>query len=140
MKQFITLISALLLLHSCRTIQERSEAVQRHLAIENKHSTIQWNHYDSTGRYWHFQSDSPFYYHPDNGLYGRGGLLLVEEHLLNNTLWQSHSDSVRYQLEERSEESYRSEAAPYRNVWWYAIGIGIILGLVGAYRCWAERR
>lgn len=64
MNRYIILIALVLLLgHSCHTVKECSEIQQRYEATEKRHFTVQWNHYDSTGRYWHFQSDSLFYYH-----------------------------------------------------------------------------
>lgn len=136
---FITITLALLLGYSCRTVKERSETQQRYEATEQRQFTVQWNHYDSTGLYWHFQSDSLFYYHPDRGLYGWGGRLTVEEELVQRNLWQSHNDSVGYRLEQRSVESYTSEPSSYRSIWKYAVAIGLIFILVGLYERYRPR-
>lgn len=137
---FITITLALLLGHSCRTVKERSEAEQRYESTEKRQSTVQWNHYDSTGLYWHFQSDSLFYYHPDRGLYGLGGWLTVGQERVQRNLWQLSDDSSGYHLAEQSVESYTSESVPYPNIWKYAVGVGFILIVLAMYRRWTTGR
>lgn len=65
--------------YSCRMAKERSESVKRDAASETRQSFVTWYAADSAGRYWHFQSDSSLYYHPDYGLYGQGGWLSIRE-------------------------------------------------------------
>lgn len=128
----IILITAVSLL-GCRTVKDHSEAYQRYETIEKRQSTLQWNQYDSTGLYWHFQSDSPFYYHPQSGLYGWGGRLIVGEKRVQHRLWQLH-DSAGYRMDEQSNESYSSTSAAFSSGWRLrVITAAVILVLIFLY-------
>jgi len=129
----IILITAVSLL-GCRTVKDHSEAYQRYETIEKRQSTLQWNQYDSTGLYWHFQSDSPFYYHPQSGLYGWGGRLIVGEKRVQHRLWQLHDDSAGYRMDEQSNESYSSTSAAFSSGWRLrVITAAVILVLIFLY-------
>jgi len=80
MKKILIIIIALLSAGmSCRTAKERSTAAQAYHSGESELSAVLSRQYDSTDRYWFFESDSLFYYRPGGGLYGIGGLLTVAE-------------------------------------------------------------
>lgn len=135
MKKHLTLITlTLLLAQSCRTVKDHSNAYQRYETIEKRQSTLQWNQYDSTGLYWHFQSDSPFHYHPESGLYGWGGKLIVGEKRVQHKLWQLHDDSIGYRIDEQSNESYSSTPAAFLSGWRLrVITAAVILVLIFLY-------
>ncbi|HMR18252.1 MAG TPA: hypothetical protein PKA53_03035, partial [Sphingobacterium sp.] len=138
MKKFtyLFLLSALLIGQNCGTLRDRSEAAQRHVAMENKQTTSQWSFRDSADRHWYFRSDSPFYYHPDHGLYGRSGWLTIGQEQLRWYQGQERSDSRAYHQQEQSQVSYITHPLR-RAVWRYTVAglLGALL-LWGLYRWW----
>ncbi|MBL1409080.1 hypothetical protein [Sphingobacterium faecale] len=80
---FISFLTLILCLLSCRTSKESRQNIAHDLQIERKvAASVLWMRYvgrDSTSRYWTFLSDSSFYFHPDEGLWGRAGKLAYIE-------------------------------------------------------------
>lgn len=118
---------AVLLGFGCRTVKERGEAEQRRLIVEKQGSALQWSQHDSAGRYWHFQSDSAFYYHPDEGLYGSRGWLAVEEEQVRRNRGQKNDDNSTYHINEQSESSYTAVPAPKPKIGWWSLIFGVVL-------------
>ncbi|ERJ57441.1 hypothetical protein [Sphingobacterium paucimobilis] len=62
---------------SCRTSKESRQNIAHDQQIERQvAASMTWAQYagrDSASRYWMFLSDSSFYFHPDEGLWGRSG-------------------------------------------------------------------
>lgn len=81
----------------------------RHKTKTDQHNRFQYAQTafvsDSAVRYWHFNSDSAFSYHPDSGLRTLSGRLLGWELSLNHKLDHYTVDSVRsfrYSTNERT--------------------------------------
>src|SRR5690606_4471454 len=108
---------------------------QRNVTVENKQSQTQWSLYDSIGRYWYFHNDSTFYYHPEYGLYSRGGFLSVSQEQVRNKQGQQWADSTLYLVDEQSKSSHSSKSALlwYRG-WGIIVGIVSILAMIWLYR------
>lgn len=115
----------------CRTHKEGSYAQNRQEVLLNGQSFVQWHHSDSTTRYWYYQNDSSFYFHPDSGLFGTSGWLAVRESQFRSQHVESRKDTSTYLLEEHAVGSYKkeSESGP-SSLWWYVLGVGIIFTLV----------
>ncbi len=109
--------------YSCRMTKERSESVKRDAVSETQQSFISWQSVDSTGRYWHFQSDSLLYYHPDYGLYGQGGWLSIREDEVWHNGYRELDSNSGYHLKEQSERKQNRKFLSKRNIKWWAIMI-----------------
>ena len=117
---FIILLTIILSLLGCRTIQDRSTAsnsVQQH---SSQSTTFEWDYSDSAGRYWHYQTDSVLYFHPDVGLYGQGGWLTVSERKVSQGDFRLHKDSSNQQNEEATQERVVSTG---RRISWWGWGV-----------------
>ncbi|MDR2285219.1 MAG: hypothetical protein LBE37_18550 [Sphingobacterium sp.] len=131
-----------LLSFSCRTSKhhlEEQKAVQQVHVSEAQ----EWQQYlaqDSTKRYWHFASDSMFYFHPDSGLWAQGGWLYAEELSARTREQQSgisYRDSVGSQQHSSSTEqtTTRKKQLP-----WYIYVIVLLgIGSAGFYYLWRKR-
>ena len=131
----ILYMTVLTLAYSCRTVRHRSNEQQQNVTVENKQSHTQWSLYDSIGRYWYLHSDSTFYYHPEYGLYSRGGFLSVSRAEVHGHQWQQQRDSNLYRVDEQSKSSHSSKSALlwYRG-WGIIVGIVSILAMIWLYR------
>ncbi|HMR19041.1 MAG TPA: hypothetical protein PKA53_07055 [Sphingobacterium sp.] len=130
-KFFIPITLTLLLGYSCRLVKDHGTAQQRDFTSENTKSFLHEEDYDSTDLYWFFRTDSPFYYHPLYGLYGRGGLLSVAEGHVQHHISQQTEDSVIYHIAEESQTNYSSKQISPRSYLWGLLFIGVVFGLVG---------
>lgn len=139
MKHFITLIAALLLIYGCRTIRDRHTTMEHYTGYQSQQSAVYWSHYDSTARYWRFQSDSPFYYHPDAGLYGNGGWLSVSERQLRQGELRLVQDSAAYQRGASSQERTIAEGRSLPK-WLYAVGGLLVLLAIMLWKVNFRRR
>lgn len=132
---YITIIIALG--GACRSTKEK----QRRDYQENQSATnsqlnrsfyLQNNH-DSLWRYWYYIGDTPFYFHPDSGVYAIAGEVLVQEHKLGRQFTVHVNDSSL--LEERhrqlsgSEQLYRS----VRQEWLLPLATGMVILIAVAY-------
>ena len=113
---FITLLIIILSLSGCRTIKDRSSASNRVQEHSSQSSTFEWMYSDSTGRHWHYHSDSILFYHPDVGLYGQGGWLTVSERQVSHGDLRLHQNSSNQQSEEATQE--RVVSTSKRIPWW----------------------
>lgn len=73
----------LLLCSSCRLFQQRNRSDQLTVGYSKGYrqqlDRIDELRRDSQFRYWYFWTDSSFYLHPDKGLTGEAGLVLMQE-------------------------------------------------------------
>ncbi len=133
----ITLVALITLLTlSCRTSKHRLEEQKATQQIRVSESQ-EWQQYlarDSTKRYWHFASDSAFYFHPDSGLWAQGGWLYAEEQSARKSKLQfniSHRDSAAIK-----QHSSRTEQTTIRKnqLPWYIYVIALLgIGSAGFY-------
>lgn len=138
----ITLIALIPLLYlSCRMSKHRLEeqkAVQQIRVSESQ----EWQQHlarDNTKRYWHFASDSAFYFHPDSGLWAQGGWLYAEEQSTHTRRQQSgisHRDSAAIK-----QHSSRTEQTTIRKnqLPWYIYVIALLgIGSLRIYYLWRK--
>src|SRR5690606_36870631 len=117
MKHYI-IVTIVLLACSCRSIQQRSSNM-----LHSDRTTYQdritagqlFRQQDSSNRYWSFRTDTTFYFHPDSGLYAKGGKLWLQEIQQYGSFGQQIYDSLTYrgrenqQLTQKRSEEHTSE-------------------------------
>src|SRR5690606_10303853 len=129
-KTAITLSIIILSLLSCRTIKD-SSTVANSVQQQSGHSSIvDWMYAASTGRYWHYRTDSLLFYHPDVGVYGVGGWLNVSESQVSQGEVMIKQDSFDFQRLEATAE--RAVATGKRRSWW---GWGVVAASIGLVCC-----
>lgn len=91
-------LSALLMQVSCKLYQQKDREEQhlvKGLWTYNAQANLLYNlRRDSFSRCWYFSSDSSFRFHPDSGLIGKGGELLVQQSGVKTSLKNSTSATV----------------------------------------------
>lgn len=128
MKTLIYLTLVIALSGSCRAIKKtyRTDHYAEMVTSQKKigRSVFGNDNSDSLWRYWHFNSDVPFYFHPDSGVYAINGAVRVEEgrtHRQNSmwiqdtSTWQNHKE----QILQHEEAGYSVRTNP---LLWVAIG------------------
>ncbi|MBL1408693.1 hypothetical protein [Sphingobacterium faecale] len=130
---FLILLTALWS-SACRSNKESNFLQQQVETSSHNQASLQWHRSDSTMRYWYYQSDSPFYYHPEVGLFGTSGRLAVGEKQLKHQAGKIQQDSSHYLIVEQSAGSKKSIPKDRSSGWIYVIGIGIFLVIgLGSY-------
>lgn len=91
-------LSALLMQVSCKLYQQQDKEEQHLVKGRWKHNEqanlLYYLRRDSFSRYWYFSSDSSFRFHPDSGLIGKGGELLMQQSGVKTSLKNSTSATV----------------------------------------------
>lgn len=141
MKKRSLLLSLLLLLSltSCRLFQHRSqegqEAASSFSQYRQQRNLLYSTQWDSLSRYWYFWTDSSFRFHPDSGLYGKAGVLLLQESSLNG-LGQQRQSVTTAGTVAQTKSSRKKETDS-------ALGLGkwglILLVLAVVYSLWKSR-
>lgn len=129
---YLLILIVLLLGQACRTIKKQTQATQQELNLESETSYWLYQAYDSTAKRWQYQSDSPFYYHPDKGLYGYGGRLTMAESGLQLSQWQQHDSLALYRMQQQVQAENSSEP-PKRsryNYWTMTVLLVLLLALI----------
>lgn len=136
MRTIILLLAglALSLGHACRTVKNRAESNKREISLESQSSNWSWQHYDSAGRFWYYQSDSPFYYHPQQGLYGQQGFLAVAQRHVKHEQGQQNEQRLDYQQDEQSEQKQELKPALRSQLAYVLLLLLIILGFAVRFR------
>ncbi|WP_394676136.1 hypothetical protein [uncultured Sphingobacterium sp.] len=92
------LLCTLLMPVSCKLYQQQDREEQhlvKGLWKHNEQTNLVYNlRKDSFSRYWYFSSDSSFRFHPDSGLIGKGGELLMQQSGGKTSLKNSISTTV----------------------------------------------
>ncbi|WP_270089150.1 hypothetical protein [Sphingobacterium sp. SYP-B4668] len=105
----------------CRSAKERQQHERYNtqaLAVSGQQSWLQYVDRDSSARYWSVMTDSPFFFHPDMGLWAQGGRVQANEHTIHQHQRQwntSARDSTQHVEEYDHWESKRST----RQLPWY---------------------
>ena len=141
MKERSLVLSLLLLLSltSCRLFQHRSqegqEAASSFSQYRQQRNLLYNTQWDSLSRYWYFWTDSSFRFHPDSGLYGKAGTLLLQESSVNSQGQQRQSVTTAEAVAQ-TKASRKKEAD---STW----GLGkwglILLVLAVVYVLWKSR-
>lgn len=83
MKNKLVSFCVLLIYYGCKVNQEKSERLhtdsRSQSSLEANTAWMQFKSQDSSYRYWYYTSDSSFYFHPDEGLWGQSGRVLYRE-------------------------------------------------------------
>ncbi|MBL1410386.1 hypothetical protein [Sphingobacterium faecale] len=126
---------------SCRTSKYRLEEqiATRQVHRSESHEWQQYLQQDSTVRYWHFVSDSIFYFHPDTGLWALGGWLYAAEQSIHEKLLQSnisHRDSTALQAHAALKEQkvVRKKQLP----WYVYLIVVLAVASLGIYYLWRK--
>lgn len=106
MKQLTTL-SLLALLGACG-ITKRSSTASISAQYDRQH-TFSYNFSeDSVHKYWYFHTDSPFYYHPEMGLWAFSGHIGLQNFYQQRSHTAFQTDSTAYiQLQNKEERLER---------------------------------
>ena len=95
---------------SCRTTKEKSELLRMNTKAQSVSSTntswMQLNRQDSTHSYWHYISDSTFFFHPDSGLWSHSGELIYMSRGVN----KREESGADYSLQNLKREASKVEA------------------------------
>ncbi|WP_164111711.1 MULTISPECIES: hypothetical protein [Sphingobacterium] len=138
-----TLVTLLVLLtFSCRTSKHRLEE-QKAIKQVSRSEFQKWQYYlqqDSNWRYWHFASDSIFYFHPDSGLWAKSGWLYAEEQWVHKSEQQSNvsnrdSAAIEQYSSKTEQKRIRKQQLP-----WYIYVIALLgIGSLGYFYFWRKR-
>ncbi|MFD2556015.1 hypothetical protein [Sphingobacterium tabacisoli] len=104
--------------------------------VEDSTSWFQLIGRDSTSHYWSFSSDSSFYFHPDDGLWGQSGTLHYIEQKrseTNHINYQNTYDSIG--MSQHKEESDK-RSSQTRFPLMYALWLLLIPLVLVAYFYW----
>lgn len=81
--KFICFLLGLMFLNGCKLSQKTNETIRVDSESEGRLSAtisgMQFGARDSSLRMWYFISDSSFYFHPDEGLWGQSGKVAYSE-------------------------------------------------------------
>ncbi|MDR3008238.1 MAG: hypothetical protein LBV59_09915 [Sphingobacterium sp.] len=133
------LLSTLLIQVSCKLYQQQDREEQhlvKGLWKHNEQINLLYNlRKDSFSHYWYFSSDSSFRFHPDSGLMGKGGELLMQQSGAKTSLKSSTSATVNdtsWRTAQKSKSDRRSRLS-IPQLWL----IGFIAVLL--FGCWKLR-
>ena len=133
-KLFMCCLTLFMALYGCRSKRETIKTVQQEALSETRVGTsaswMQFGDKGSTSRYWMFLSDSSFYFHPDEGLWGRSGKVAYIE---QESIEKSRSSlGIAYDSlvveDSRSQSDTRSTSVRYPSrSWWWLLSIPIVI-------------
>lgn len=130
--RYVYLMMALLAVNACRTAKEQSTTAQAYHSGERELSAVLSRQYDSTDRYWFFESDSLFYYRPGGGLYGIGGLLTVAEGEVKQGQEKDITFRDRYTEDTFSKEEYTAKPVSRTKYLWSLV-IAALIVIIGVW-------
>jgi hypothetical protein len=134
--RMLCLLIGLYTLISCRLYQNRNREEQQssssdRMYMMQRQQQQQWN-YDSLSRYSLFWSDSSFRFHPDSGLIGEQGQLVMLESNVNTGI----KNGLSSQISESSVQTELKSSTEKRSTWaipnlWLITLIGATILLLG---------
>ncbi|MFD2553086.1 hypothetical protein [Sphingobacterium tabacisoli] len=101
--QYITIIIISFVLIGCRINRKKQETVkgqtkeQESLYLSLEKSS--WQREDSSLSYWRLRTDSIFFYHPEGGVWSKGGEILVADARTHQAKGSMSTDSVQQKTE-----------------------------------------
>ncbi len=143
-KLFIICLSLLVVCYSCRSKRETIKIAHEEMLSENRiQGSTSWMGFDTkdeVSRYWMFLSDSSFYFHPDEGLWGQvGKVAYIERESFEKK--QSNLNIAYDSLsveDSKLQSDIRSTSIRYPSrSWWWLLSIPIVM--VG-WLFWKHRR
>lgn len=118
--------------------QLEEKSTRRYSQYEHRDLAYHQKKQDSLSSYWYFSTDSPLWFHPDNGLWAKGGRLFADQ--LNIKRWE---ENLRLQQTNRREASTSDSRLKRENkvvsTEIFAIG-GILLAVLGYWIWWRGRK
>jgi len=127
----------LLLLGSCKLYQQKNREESLSSASEWQRDELvrQWqrSQQDSLSRYWLFWSDSSFRFHPDSGLLGHSGKLL----LLESKVTAKAEKKLAAKVSEQHQQRLQKSTTDKRRTWttparWLIVLIGLSFVFIAA--------
>lgn len=129
---FLLFALSMTVVNACKVYQNRSRDEQQsfradRLHLQHRQRQQEWQR-DSVSRYWLFWSDSLFRFHPETGLSGTAGTVLMQESRQSTQMLNKIVDS-RQELEAQSTQKSKREKSNWERLttlW----GAGLILLLI----------
>ncbi|WP_164111670.1 MULTISPECIES: hypothetical protein [Sphingobacterium] len=126
---------------ACRTSKHRlaHQQTTQQAGISESREWLYRIQQDSTKRYWHFASDSVFYFHPEKGLWAWGGWLYTEEQSAHKREVQAHvskrdSTASQQHASKMEQKTTRTHQLPGYIYWIALLGAAF----VGYYYSWRK--
>ncbi|WP_312364852.1 hypothetical protein [Sphingobacterium sp.] len=119
-----------------RQLEENS--TQRYSQYEQWELAYNQKQQDSLSSYWYFSTDSPLWFHPDNGIWAKGGRLFSDQSNIkrkeeNLQLRQANSEAASVS-DSRVKRENKVVSAEF-----FAIG-GVMLAVLGYWIWWRRRK
>ena len=85
---------------------------------------------DSSSRYWFFRTDTTFYFHPDSGLFAKGGRLWLQEFWRGENVGLRIYDSLDYRVHENQQIAQKSFSERITKGYYWGVVIAVIILVV----------
>lgn len=93
---------------------------------------------DSLSSYWYFSTDSSLWFHPDSGLWAKGGKIFARQskikHAEENLQWRQANSEAASTSDSRVKRENKVVSAEF-----FAIG-GVMLAVLGYWIWWQRRK
>lgn len=133
-----------IVVYSCKINKERQKSISidthRQAIVQSNSTAWQFGSQDSSYRYWYFNGDSGFYFHPDIGLWSRSGQIAYGEQRTVNTqavrVGQTY-DSIHTESNKVESQTHSKKSSyPLRGRLWLLA----IIPIAVAIYWWCEKR
>ncbi len=138
---FFLLIMSIAGVISCSVFRGKKQLedkyTRRYSQYEHRDLAYYQKQQDSLSSYWYFSTDSPLWFHPDSGLWAKGGRLFAEQSNIKrreeNLQLQQANRTEASSLDSHVERENKEVSAEI-----FAIGLIMLAGL--GYWIWWRRR
>lgn len=126
-------IFGILTLYSCSTSKRRYRQERSYEQLANTSEISRQQQYlikDANRRYWSIFTDSIFYFHPDSGLWARGGYMSFEDKISADKYYHessNHRDSIFRTIAHSETEELKWRKG--QSIWIVYLGVIIIFGI-----------
>ncbi len=138
---FLFMISTAVII-SCSVFQGKKQleekSTQRYNQYEHWDLTYHQKQQDSLSSYWYFSTDSPFLFHPDSGLWAKGGRLFAEQSNIKQTEENLQLQRVNSEAAAASD-LYVKRKNKVVSTQIFAIG-AVLLAVLGYWIWWRGRK
>ena len=127
---------------SCNVFQRKKQleekSMQRYSQYEHWDLAYHQKQQDSLSSYWYFSTDSPLWFHADNGLWAKGGRLFADQSNLKR-----REENLQLQQANRKKASASDSRMKRENkvvsTEIFAIGV-VLLAVLGYWIWWRGRK
>lgn len=138
---FLIIISTAVVI-SCSVFQGKKQLEQkstrRYSQYEHWDLAYHQKQQDSLSSYWYFSTDSPLWFHPDSGLWAKGGRLFAEQSNIKQT-----EENLQLQKTNRKEASTSDSCVKQENkvvsTEIFTVS-GVLLAVLGYWIWWKGRK